>query len=137
MDDNTHLLLDFGDSVYAQVYGTFASGPRRPELQISASGGSLDVGRGEITVYGDPMLLGMPGGTLTIPVERRLPYVSGVHERLPEPHVYNDIMHLVDCILNDKEPLVTAEHARHVIEIIERGYESAEIGRTLALTTTF
>jgi len=137
MDDNTHLLLDFGDSVYAQVYGTFASGPRRPELQISGSGGSVDVSWQEITVYGNPSLFDMPGGKLTIPVRRELPYVTGVHREIQEFHVYNDIMHLVDCIREAKKPTITAEHARHVIEIIEKGYESARTDRTLQLTTTF
>jgi len=32
---------------------------------------------------------------------------------------------------------VTAEHARHVIEIIEAGYRAAETGTTQELTTTF
>ena len=32
---------------------------------------------------------------------------------------------------------VTAEHARHVIEIIESGYRAAETGRTQPLATTF
>jgi predicted dehydrogenase len=56
---------------------------------------------------------------------------------LPERHVYSDIMHLVDCVLNDKEPAVSAEHARHIIEIIELGYRAAETGQTQHLTTTF
>jgi len=137
MDDNTHLLLDFGDSVYGQVYGTFASGPRRPELQISGSGGSIDVGWQEITIYGDPSLLDMTGAKLSIPVRRELPYVRGVHKDIEEFHVYNDIMHLVDCIREGKRPTVTAEHARHVIEIIEKGYESARTGRTVELITSF
>jgi len=136
-DDNTHLLLDFGDSVYAQVYGTFASGPRRPELQISGSSGSIDVGSQEITVYGDPGLFDMTGAKLSIPVRRELPYVSGVHKEIEEFHVYNDVMHLVDCIREGKQPTITAEHARHVIEIIEKGYESARTGHTLELTTSF
>ena len=48
-----------------------------------------------------------------------------------------DIMHMVDCVLNDKEPAVSAEHARHVIEIIELGYKAAETGQTQDMTTTF
>ncbi len=33
--------------------------------------------------------------------------------------------------------VVTAEHARHVIDIIESGYRAAESGRTQELRTTF
>ena len=32
---------------------------------------------------------------------------------------------------------VTAEHARHVIDIIESGYRAAQTGTTQELTTTF
>jgi predicted dehydrogenase len=46
-------------------------------------------------------------------------------------------MHMVDCVLTGEQPVVTAEHARHVIEIIELGYASAQSGLTQALTTTF
>jgi predicted dehydrogenase len=40
-------------------------------------------------------------------------------------------------VLNDKEPAVSAEHARHVIEIIELGYKAAATGQTQELTSTF
>ncbi len=56
---------------------------------------------------------------------------------MAERHIYSDIMHMVDCILNDREPVISAEHARHVIEIIELGYAAAETGQTQEMTTTF
>jgi predicted dehydrogenase len=46
-------------------------------------------------------------------------------------------MHLVDCILNDKEPAISGEHARHVIEIIEKAYLSAKTEKTQHLKTNF
>ncbi len=51
-------------------------------------------------------------------------------------HGYADLMHLIDCILEDQTPIPSGEHARHVIEIIEKAYQSAREGRTLELTTT-
>jgi predicted dehydrogenase len=66
-----------------------------------------------------------------------MPFVFGPHLKLPERHVYSDIMHMVDCVLNNKEPAISAEHARHVIEIIELGYKAAVSGRTQELITTF
>jgi predicted dehydrogenase len=67
--------------------------------------------------------------------------VSGIHEELSETHVYNDIMHLVDCVLNKKEPIVYGNvHslyiARHVIEIVEKGWQAAKTGKTQILRTT-
>jgi predicted dehydrogenase len=45
-------------------------------------------------------------------------------------------MHLVDCIANDKRPLATGEHARHVVEVIEKAYLSARTGQAQRLETT-
>lgn len=139
MDDNTHLLIEFDKGVFAHVYGTFASGPRRPEFQFSGSGGSLDIAREGIKVYGDPALFGVRQAVLEAPANAfgNLPFVTGAHVNIQESHVYSDIMHLVDCVLNDKKPVVSAEHARHVIEIFEAGYRSAETGQVQEITTTF
>ena len=46
-------------------------------------------------------------------------------------------MQLVDWVREGKPSIVTAEHARHVIEIIEAAYRSAETGQVQTLTTTF
>jgi predicted dehydrogenase len=45
-------------------------------------------------------------------------------------------MQLIDWIREDKPSIVTAEHARHVIEIIEAAYRAAETCQTQELTTT-
>jgi predicted dehydrogenase len=66
-----------------------------------------------------------------------MPFVSGPHLSLPERHVYSDIMHMVDCVLHDREPVVSVDQARHVIEIIELGYLAAATGRTQTLRTSF
>jgi predicted dehydrogenase len=55
----------------------------------------------------------------------------------PGAHILSDILHLAECIREDKQPLVSAEHARHVIEIIEKTYEAARTGVSQHLTTTF
>jgi predicted dehydrogenase len=65
-----------------------------------------------------------------------MPYRVGPHREIGEAHGYADLMHLVDCILEDKDPIPSGEHARHVVEIIEKAYRSAREGRTLELTTT-
>jgi predicted dehydrogenase len=65
-----------------------------------------------------------------------LPHVVGPHREIEEQHVYEDIMQLVDWILDDTPTPVTAEHARHVIDIIESAYRSAETGESVALDTT-
>ncbi len=45
--------------------------------------------------------------------------------------------HFVACLLGDEAPVLTAEHARHVLEIILASYEAIDDGRSHELTTTF
>jgi predicted dehydrogenase len=66
-----------------------------------------------------------------------LPHVVGPHRELEEMHVFEDIMQLVDWIRDGTPSIVTAEHARHVVEIIEAAYRAAETGQTQELKTTF
>ena len=61
----------------------------------------------------------------------------GAHREIGEAHVFEDIMQLVDWVRDGRPSPVTAEHARHVIDIIESGYRAAETGTTQDLRTTF
>ena len=72
-----------------------------------------------------------------IEAEGGLPHVVGPHSSIQESHVFEDIMQLVDWIREDKPTIVTAEHARHVIEIFDAAYRSAETGQAQELRTTF
>ncbi len=44
-----------------------------------------------------------------------------------------ELTHFADCVLNDKQPLVTAEDGRAVLEMIYAAYESARTGQKVAL----
>lgn len=146
MDDNTLLLLDFGDSVFAMASGQNAvTSPSLGwgRLVFFGSAGSLDLipNRGlEITSRSALKgTLGFDNGLLTVPAAASggLPGVVGPHLSIQEPHVYADILHLIDCLLEDRTPLVTGEHARHVVEIIEKGYQAARTGQAQQLASTF
>lgn len=134
MDDNTLIILDFGDSLFAFVYGVAAGG-------LPDTWGPVFFGtRG--TINGDKLNgkpIDHPGreiaekeGGLSV-----LPHVVGPHRSIQEAHVFEDIMQLVDWIREDKPTIVTAEHARHVIEIFDAAYRSAETGQAQDLRTTF
>ena len=45
--------------------------------------------------------------------------------------------HFVACLLGDETPILTAEHGRHVLDIILAAYASAADGRAHEVTTTF
>lgn len=44
-----------------------------------------------------------------------------------------ELEHFVDCVKNDKEPLVTGEDGKAVLEIIFAAYESAGTGKKVTL----
>lgn len=47
------------------------------------------------------------------------------------------VKHLVECIVEDKHPVLSAEHARHALEIMIKAIELARGGKVLDLETTF
>src|SRR6266545_1992777 len=137
-DDNTLILLDFGDSLFALAYGT-AAGSVAQGFSPSFFGTSgAIVGR---TLNGQPF--DYPGKAIAdqapsgVGAQWLLPHVVGPHRQIGEQHVYEDIMQLVDWIREGTPSPVTAEHARHVIDIIESAYRSAETSQAQELTTTF
>lgn len=134
MDDQTMMVLDFGDSFFAYVYG---------------------VAVGQIPGLGRPMIFGTKGvingptlngvefdyprreDVLAYNYAASLPHVVGAHRAMEEAHVYEDVMQLVDWVRDDVPTLATAEHARHVIEIFDAAYRSAASGQVQELRTTF
>jgi myo-inositol 2-dehydrogenase / D-chiro-inositol 1-dehydrogenase len=56
-----------------------------------------------------------------------------VYEEAYNYGFHQEMAHFVDCVQNDKQPLVTGEDARAVLEIIFAAYESAGTGRKVTL----
>jgi len=139
-DDNTILLIDFGDGLFAVAYGT-AAGTHSDQFPLGlylGTRGTIDglLLNGERVEFpGDELTEGAPPGRS--PNLCALPHVVGTHVGIDESHVFEDIMQLVDWVLDDTPTPVTAEHARHVIDIIESGYRSARTGARQDLTTSF
>jgi predicted dehydrogenase len=137
-DDNTLILLDFSGSVFGLAYGTVAG------MITEGSTGSYFGTKGSIVGLNlNGKRLDYPGSDQAYldsdshANDRLLPHVVGAHRAIEEMHVYEDIMQLVDWVREDIPSIVTAEHARHVIEIIEAAYRAAETGQAQELTTTF
>ena len=123
-DDNTILLLDFGDGLLAVAYGT-AAGKHSDQLAAGLYFGTRGTIDG-VFLNGEPFA-----------APRAFPHVVGAHRDMDESHVFEDIMQLVDWVRDDRPSPVTAEHARHVVDIIESGYRAAATGLTQDLRTTF
>jgi predicted dehydrogenase len=141
MDDNTVALLDFGNGAFAVATGT-AGGTIIDDFAAGCFFGTGGEIRG-LLLNGEPFDFAGRELTTDAPSSdwdvqmRVLPHVVGRHATLPESHVFEDIMQLVDWIRYGTPSPVTAGHARHVIDIIESAYRSAESGSTEQLTTSF
>ncbi len=134
MDDNTLMVIDWGDSFFGFVYGVAAGGlPGAGRPLIFGDKGVINGGllNGQVIDY--------PGRELDerYGINGSLPHVVGAHREMEEAHVYEDVMQLVDWLLFDKPTLSSAEHARHVIEIFDAAYRSAASGMAQDLRTTF
>jgi predicted dehydrogenase len=132
-DDNTGILLGFDNGVFALAYGTAAGSLTR------GFAGTYFGTTGKIEGYT------INGESLDYPEKEAgndnpqwtLEYVTESHRNIMEQHVFNDVMNLVTWIRDGRPSPVTAEHARHVIEIVESAYRASDTGETQVLTTTF
>ncbi|HET7770620.1 MAG TPA: Gfo/Idh/MocA family oxidoreductase [Chloroflexota bacterium] len=135
-DDNTFMVLDFGEQTFAFVYGAAAGrvtdGFSGSYFGTKGSIVGVKLNDEPIDYAGRELAESNRGGRQWL-----LPHVVGEHRGLGEEHVYEDVMQLVDWVREGKASIVTAEHARHVIDIIESGYRAAETGKTQDLRTTF
>ena len=133
-----HLLihLDLGDNRFAQVLSSFAT-PRSkaPALEIHGEEGTVSM---SLESWYEP--------DAPVDLWRRDESPNGV-ERWTQarPPRSSRISHLIQAgpehfvaVLEGAEPpILTAEHATHVLEIILKSTESARAGRALDLETTF
>jgi predicted dehydrogenase len=138
-DDNTVMLLDFGENLFAFAYGT-ATGRITQGFHGNyfGTGGSI-IG---LTINGEP--LEYPGADIARQAADQnqdlgnqwlLPHINELHRDLPEQHVFEDVMQLVDEVTEEKPSPVTPEHATHVIDIIESAYRASATGQTQMLST--
>jgi len=135
MDDMTPMLLEFDYEQHGSVFGVVNAAPTDIPTGMGAMTGAFYGLEGFIDGAGR-----LNGEALPELSQRGrfLPHHFGNHNKMREAHVYEDIMQLVDWILTDGEqPLCSAEHAAHVVEIIDAAYRSAETGETITLESTF
>ena len=131
-DDLTLIMLDFGGATFAIVDSSYCvRASKAPTLEVYGADGTISanpmdwIGAGsELSLWRDEVGLGVRGWT---DVE-----VQDVPWSLPM-----GVAHLIDCILEDKAPITSGEHARHVLEIMSTCITAARTGQAQELTTTF
>jgi len=126
MDDSTTILIDYGNGFHMICNSVTAS-------NFTKNFCFPDIHGAKASII-DKSINGKP---LDYPDDYQ-PHVLGVHRDLPERHVFEDIMQVVDLVrFGGKVDIGSPEQARHVIEIIEAGYKSARTGTAQDLKTTF
>jgi predicted dehydrogenase len=139
-NDNTVFMLDFGDSTFALVDSTFnALASRAPKIEIFGRTGTISISdrmfhstAPPLEVFRADALPTMGGWTVPESWE-----VSMEQQRVDRLQRAVLVDHLVDCVWSGAHPVLSAEHARHALEIMLAIEESAASGRVVDLQTTF
>lgn len=128
--------LDFGGS-FAQIFAGFATPASRvPLMEIHGTDGTMSLSvprfydaKGPVEFYfRDDSLLGVDGWMNDV----RNPEQEGATELIGA-----GADHFVNVIEGKEEPILTAEHATHILEIMLKARQSASDGNARDLETSF
>jgi predicted dehydrogenase len=124
VQDNWHIVLDFGNARLAAVDATnCVRGTRNPQLELRGLQG---------TIVADLLNVAAPVSLLRADQEWESIELPRTGRESGPDHLLG-IEHLVDCIQHRRKPVLSIDHALHVVEIIEKANRSAEQGVTLYL----
>ena len=139
-DDVTLLVMDFGDNVFGMLDSAWVNtrAMHTPPLEIYGQKGVISLLSGahpkagpmefDIRLYRDEPEHGIRGWT-TVDV------IPPLHPD-PSPAVLG-LVHAIECVKENKDPVLSGERARHCIEIIEKAFEAAKTGIAQILETSF
>jgi predicted dehydrogenase len=140
-DDNTVMLLDFGNSCFGMADGTFnMPATRAPRMELFGSEGTLVMHYNinesgpepPLELYRAPAR-GRSGGWAELDLSHlrhRQQHVDAVRRAIL-------LEHLADCLREERPPELSLDHARHALEIMLKARESARTGAALDLETSF
>jgi predicted dehydrogenase len=133
-EDNTMVLMDHGDGKISHVqcgfnyfdpYGHEGKGQERPTISVWGTAGHLDL------IGYDWAPFGVDLATLSDDKGQRYSTETSDYRWEMGASV------VAECLATGKEPRINAEHALHVLEIIEAARESGSTGKRVALKSTF
>ncbi len=132
--DHVLINLEFANGALGQLLTSFATAASRaPWLEVHLEGASISFG-GQSWEMHAPVSLYVDDGTPEAE--------EGWHEAIEIPVddlsvVESGARHFIDVLVGEAEPVLTPEHARHVLDIIVQAYASIADGATHATETTF
>jgi predicted dehydrogenase len=133
-EDNAMLLMDHGNGIISHVmsgfnyfdpYGHQGKGQEKPSILIYGSEGNMALVGYDWAPYG---------------VDMATKENEKTERFLPDPGTYvwqEGASKISEALLNGTEPLINAEHALHVLEVIEATRESQKTGKRIELKSKF
>jgi predicted dehydrogenase len=150
--DHVLIHLEFAGGALGQLLASFAvPASQAPRLELHLTGGSISLVGDQFDAIPASVFLraGATAGVTASDAEGAtlagsLPAEPGWHHGVPTPPppdrfptVSLGVGHFLACVAGDERPVLTAEHARHVLEIMLLAHESMADGCVKDLTTTF
>jgi predicted dehydrogenase len=124
-DDNAQLLLDFGDAAYGVVTTGFTIQQYRcAGVELYGSDGTLQMIGEDWAPKGYELWRNSEGCWQVFEEKSGWPWTDGIR-------------HMIDCIERQTAPVITPEHAYHVLEIMIKTMESGRSGQALTIESTF
>jgi predicted dehydrogenase len=125
--DNTALLLDHGNAVYSSIQTGFVYGAQREDwtIQVITTGGAMTMGGydwdpRDVKVYGPDI----QGGQIRSSDQGSYTWYSGAAD-------------VAECLASGRQPMLSAEHAVHVLEVMLAVQRAAETGRRVPIESRF
>ena len=133
-EDNAMVLMDHGNGIISHVqcgfnyfdpYGHEGKGQQRPTISVWGTKGNMALVGYDWAPFGVDLA--------TADAETPVRYVED-----PGTYVWQQGASVIaESMVNGTEPLIAAEHALHVLEIIEAARTSGENGQKIQLQSTF
>jgi predicted dehydrogenase len=125
-EDNAHVLIDFGGSVFAVVTTGFTLQQYRcPAIELYGSTGTIQMMGDDWDPEGYELWQNKAGAwQIYQDTDPNWPWTDGLR-------------HLVECIHHQVPPLIKPEHAFHVLEIMTKAQESGRDGQAKLIESTF
>ncbi len=133
-EDNAMVLMDHGNGVLSHVqcgfnyfdpYGHEGKGQDRPTISVWGSEGNM-------------ALIGYDWAPFSVELARSWTEPPQRFATDTQGYVWEQGASVVaECLATGREPLITAQHALHVLEIIEAARASQETGRRVPLKSSF
>lgn len=124
-DDNSQLLIDFGNECFAVVTAGFTIQKYKvPGIELYGSDGTIQMIGEDWAPAGYEMWRNDKGYWQVHEDRSRWPWHDGVRD-------------LIEAIQQGRKPLNSPEHAYHVLEIMTKCFESGATGQALPIISTF